>query len=179
MVAVGPGLGRSAWATQMLGSVLDSKLPLVVDADALNLLAESPQDSERGNWVLTPHPGEAGRLLSWDTHSVQQDRFTAVSALVERYGGIGVLKGAGTLIAEPGRPTAICNTGNPGMASGGMGDVLAGVIAGLLAQGLTLANAAKAGVYIHGAAADLAASAGERGLLASDVLAHLRSQVNP
>ncbi|MEE8342917.1 MAG: NAD(P)H-hydrate dehydratase [Gammaproteobacteria bacterium] len=177
VVAVGPGLGQSTWATQLLCQVLDHRKPLVVDADALNLLAQDL--SVREEWVLTPHPGEAGRLLGSDAESIQQDRFAAVSQLAQRYGGVCVLKGAGTLIAAPGDPVAVSPTGNPGMASGGMGDVLTGVIAGFMAQGLSICDAAKAGAYVHGAAADLAATKGERGLLAGDVLACLRTVINP
>ncbi|MEE8428422.1 MAG: NAD(P)H-hydrate dehydratase [Gammaproteobacteria bacterium] len=177
VVAVGPGLGQSTWASQLLCQVLDHRKPLVVDADALNLLAQDRSDQEE--WVLTPHPGEAGRLLGSDAQSIQQDRFAAVSQVAQRYGGVCVLKGAGTLIAAPGDPVAVSPTGNPGMAGGGMGDVLTGVIAGLMAQGLSLRDAAKTGAYVHGAAADLAATKGERGLLAGDVLACLRTVINP
>jgi hydroxyethylthiazole kinase-like uncharacterized protein yjeF len=175
-VALGPGLGRSNWAREMLETVLASDLPLVVDADGLNLLAERPPHRE--NWVLTPHPGEAARLLGVTTAAIQRDRFAAVRELHSRYGGVVVLKGSGTLIAgEDGIPS-VCTAGNPGMASGGMGDVLTGVIAGLLAQKLSLLDAAVLGVRLHGAAGDEAASGGERGLLASDLMGPLRRLVN-
>ncbi|MFO1429982.1 MAG: NAD(P)H-hydrate dehydratase [Candidatus Competibacteraceae bacterium] len=177
VVAVGPGLGRGAWGQAMLQFVLDSDLPLVMDADALNLLAENP--SLRDNWVLTPHPGEAARLLQMTSAQVETDRFTAVSDLALRFGGVGVLKGAGSLIAQQQEGIAVCNSGNPGMATGGMGDVLTGIIAGLLAQGLTLWQAARTGVYLHGCAGDRAAAGGERGLLAMDLLPFLRELVNP
>ena len=177
VVAVGPGLGRSDWGRKMLQFVLDSDLPLVVDADALNLLAENPVF--RDNWVLTPHPGEAARLLKMTAAQVEADRFTAVSDLALRFGGVCVLKGAGSLIAQQEEGIAVCNSGNPGMASGGMGDVLTGIIAGLLAQGLTLWQSAQAGVYLHGYAGDRAAEAGERGLMAMDLLPLLRELVNP
>jgi hydroxyethylthiazole kinase-like uncharacterized protein yjeF len=176
VAAIGPGMGRSAWARDLLMAVMESRLPLVVDADALNLLAMEP--ARRAEWVLTPHPGEAGRLLSSSSAEVQRDRFAAVRALSERYNGVCVLKGAGTLICEDGAHVSVCPAGNPGMASGGMGDVLSGVIAGLVAQGLDLPQAAGAGVCIHGHAADRAARHGERGMLASDVLAELRHVVN-
>lgn len=178
VVAVGPGLGRGRWGVDLFGSLLDSRLPLVVDADALNLLAREPV--ARGNWVLTPHPGEAARLLSTDTGAVQRDRYAMARALAERYAAVVVLKGAGTVIqAGEGAPW-VAEVGNPGMASGGMGDVLTGVIAALLAQGLDPAAAARLGVYLHGAAADAAARAGgERGLLASDLLPELRRLANP
>lgn len=180
VIAIGPGLGISAWAEALLERVLGAPRPLVIDADALNLLSQrAPQtfDSARA-WVLTPHPGEAARLLGCTTAEVQGDRFAAVRALGQRYGGVTVLKGAGTLIVEGGT-LAVCDAGNPGMASGGMGDVLTGIIAGLLAQGLEAGEAARAGVCLHATAADRAAAEGERGLLASDLMAPLRRLANP
>lgn len=176
VVAIGPGLGRSDWTRAFWAQVIDTDLPLVVDADALNLLAETP--IRRGNWVLTPHPGEAARLLGVTNAAIQRDRFAAVEALQSRYGGVAVLKGAGTLVqAEGDRPT-VCTAGNPGMASGGMGDVLTGVIAGLISQKLELPDAARLGVWLHAAAGDRAARDGERGLLASDLMPHLRALAN-
>ncbi len=177
VVAVGPGLGRDPWARQLLDQVLARDLPMVVDADALNLLAEAPR--KRARWVLTPHPGEAGRLLGESTPMVQVDRFDAAARLVQRYGGALVLKGAGTLVCAEDVPPAVCREGNPGMAAGGMGDVLSGVIAGLLAQGMAPADAARSGVWLHARAGDLAAAQGERGTLAGDLMAHLRRLVNP
>jgi NAD(P)H-hydrate epimerase len=175
VIAIGPGLGRSDWAAGLLSAVLDARVPLVVDADALNLLAQDPV--RRENWVLTPHPGEAARLLGCTTQAVQADRYAAVRALESRYGGVCVLKGAGTLVADS-VATYVCPAGNPGMASGGMGDVLTGVIAGLLAQGLDLGMAARLGVCVHAEAADQAAAQGERGLLAGDLMPWLRHLVN-
>jgi NAD(P)H-hydrate epimerase len=176
VIAVGPGLGRATWATELFTLVLDTHLPLVVDADALNLLAQEPV--RRANWILTPHPGEAARLLGSSIAEVEADRFGAITALHKRYGGTIVLKGAGTLIWSGAGPISVCDRGNPGMASGGMGDVLTGVIAGLLAQGLELEAAACLGVCLHAAAGDRAAQEGERGMLASDLLPHLRHGVN-
>lgn len=176
VVAIGPGLGQSAWAKNLLQAVWNSSLPLVVDADALNLLAQSP--TSRGNWVLTPHPGEAARLLGCTSLEVQGDRFTALAALAQRYGGVCVLKGAGTLVGAVGQLPWVCALGNPGMASGGMGDVLTGILAGLIAQGLKHLEAAHMGVSLHAAAADAAAAEGERGLLASDLLPWLHRLVN-
>jgi NAD(P)H-hydrate epimerase len=176
VLAVGPGLGRSPWARSLLARVLDSSLPRVLDADALNGLADEPQ---RGaNWVLTPHPGEAARLLGCPTPEVQADRYGAVVEIQRRYGGVAVLKGAGTLMCDGSGPTAVCAQGNPGMASGGMGDVLTGIIGGLLAQGLAPYEAACLGVCVHAAAGDRAAQGGERGLIATDLLPVLRSLVN-
>lgn len=186
-LVIGPGLGRSPWSEQMLQQALNSGLPMVVDADALNILAVGRIGCggvDTRSWVLTPHPGEAARLLGVTTAQVQQDRFAAAQNLWQRYPGTVLLKGAGTLLydgensgAQP--LFAICTQGNPGMASGGMGDVLSGVIGGLMAQGLTPADAARLGACVHGAAADRAAAVGgERGLLATDLMPHLRRLVN-
>jgi hydroxyethylthiazole kinase-like uncharacterized protein yjeF len=179
VVAIGPGLGRGDWGRDMLRAALASDKPLVVDADGLNLLAAEP--TYRENWILTPHPGEAARLLKMTPAEVEADRFAAVEDLALRFGGVAVLKGAGSLIAsKTDGLVALCAAGNPGMASGGMGDVLTGVIAALAAQGFSLFPAARAGVHLHGQAGDLAAGAGgERGLLATDLLPFLRQLVNP
>lgn len=178
MVAIGPGLGTSEWAEELKSEVMSCDLPLLVDADALNLLAK--EKLQRGNWVLTPHPGEAGRLLGKDAKEIQNDRFAAVEQIVEQFGGVAVLKGAGSLIHTKDSVTGICTEGNPGMASGGMGDVLTGVIAGLIAQGLSIPDAARLGVVMHARAADMAVVAvGERGLLASDLMVNLRRLANP
>jgi hydroxyethylthiazole kinase-like uncharacterized protein yjeF len=178
VAVIGPGLGRSRWARALLGRVLDSPLPLVMDADALNLLAQEPV--KRGHWILTPHPGEAGRLLGRPAAEIQRDRFSSLQQLIERYGGSAVLKGAGTLVAAEGQELRLCPRGNPGMASGGMGDVLSGVLGALVAQGLPLFEAASTGVWLHAVAADgAAATGGERGLLASDLMPVLRGLVNP
>lgn len=176
VVVVGPGLGQSAWAEELFDTVLMSNKPLVIDADGLNLLAKIPKNYQ--NWILTPHPGEAARLLNSTTLEIQQDRFSAVYALQSKYNGVVVLKGSGTLIAS-GNECIVSSTGNPGMATGGMGDVLAGVIAGLLAQGESLLDAAQHGVYGHGYAADLAIQVdGERGLLASDLMPYIKQWIN-
>lgn len=178
VVAVGPGLGlgQAGWGRVLFDAVLDSGLALVVDADALNLLARSPV--KRDDWVLTPHPGEAGRLLSTASSAIQADRFAAIAAIQQRFGGTIVLKGSGSLVLGPSSIPAICTQGNPGMASGGMGDVLTGVIAGLLAQGLDFTEAAETGVRLHSAAGDKAAMEGERGLLAGDLMPWIRTLVN-
>jgi len=183
VVAVGPGLGGSDWARELLGAVLAASLPLVVDADALNLLAGSGR--RRDNWVLTPHPGEAGRLLGITSAEIQQDRFAAVRRLMQTYGGVAVLKGAGTLVqGDSTRPPAVCSDGNPGMASGGMGDLLTGLVAGCMAtsaeSGLELEEAAAMAVCLHAAAGDAAARCGgERGMLATDLLPFFRTLHNP
>jgi len=182
VVVLGPGLGTAAWGRELFELVLHSGRPLVLDADGLNLLAERAAElMPRSDWVLTPHPGEAGRLLSLCTAAVNEDRFDAALALHRRCGGIVVLKGAGSIVQSPGQaPPALCSEGNPGMASGGMGDVLSGIIGGLAAQGWDLSEAAELGVCLHGAAADRAAAkSGERGLLAADLMPHLHALVNP
>jgi NAD(P)H-hydrate epimerase len=148
-----------------------------VDADALNLIAAG-QPGPRDRWILTPHPGEAGRLLGITASEVQRDRQAALDRLIERYHGTIVLKGAGTLVGAPSRTPGICERGNPGMASAGMGDVLTGAIAGILAQCRDPWLAARAGVLAHAMAGDAAAAGGERGLLAADVAAELRRCVN-
>ena len=177
VVAIGPGLGQGDWSRAMFEDALACGLPLVLDADALNLLAAAPRRNDR--WVLTPHPGEAARLLGVTSRAVQADRRAAARALQERYGGQIVLKGAGSIVQSPASTPCICDRGNPGMAAGGMGDVLTGVIAGIAAQCGDLGLAARAGVFVHAQAGDLAARRGERGLLAGDLLEQVRSCVNP
>lgn len=177
VIVIGPGLGQSDWARPLWEAVQDSSLPLVVDADALNMLSQQP--CKHRNWILTPHPGEAARLLGSSSAQIQQDRFAALTALHEKYSGTIVLKGAGTLVSSNTDAPWISGSGNPGMAAPGMGDVLAGVIGALLAQGLAAEMAAAVGVEVHARAGDTAAAAGERGLLASDLLASLRPGVNP
>lgn len=173
VLVVGPGLGQSPWSEQMLQQALQSGLPVVLDADALNLLAaQRPAVAEsRDNWILTPHPGEAARLLQSGTAEVQRDRFAAVVTLQQRYGGAVILKGAGSLVRSASGPTELVSAGNPGMASGGMGDVLSGILGGLLAQGLNVTQAAALGAGVHAEAADLAVGDwGERSLLATDLV---------
>ena len=179
VVAIGPGLGRGEWGRALLSAALEADKPLVLDADALNLLAEAPC-ALPADTILTPHPGEAARLLGCDTRAVQADRFAAAARLVERYACTVVLKGAGTIVATPGARPRVVTTGNPGMATGGMGDLLTGVVAALRAQGLCTGDAASCGALLHGAAGDAAARArGERGLLACDLLPALHRLANP
>jgi NAD(P)H-hydrate epimerase len=173
VIALGPGLGQSDWSRKLWRTALDSHKPAVVDADALNLLAAQAATLSPGS-VITPHPGEAARLLGWGTERIARDRFAAVRELAARYRCVAVLKGAGTLIAHEHGDVAVCPWGNPGMASGGMGDALTGVIAGLMAQGLNAWRAARLGVALHAQAGDAAARDGEAGTLASDLFAHLR-----
>jgi hydroxyethylthiazole kinase-like uncharacterized protein yjeF len=178
VLAIGPGLGQERWARDVFVRALDCPQPKVVDADALNLLAAEPL--KRDDWILTPHPGEAARLLGTSAAEVQAQRFDALQALLERYGGVCVLKGAGTVIGKAGAPDVwLCDAGNPGMASGGMGDILTGIVAALLAQRLDPFVAARVGVWLHATAADDAAQPdGEIGLLASDLLPFVRRRLN-
>ena len=171
----GPGLGTDSWATMLFNEMLTLQCPVVIDADGLNLLSRSGHG--RGQWILTPHPAEAARLLGVTTTEVQADRFTAVSTISSRYQSVTVLKGAGSLVHLPDM-TWLCPHGNPGMATAGMGDILAGVIGGLLAQGLSREEAASLGVFIHATAGDRAAEQGERGLMATDLLDYIRAGVN-
>ena len=174
---IGPGLGTSDWARQLFHQVIASQLPMIIDASALRLLAQFPQHDD--NWVLTPHPGEAASLLACTVSDVQQDRYHAVSMLQANFGGQVVLKGCGSLVCTDESALYLCDAGNPGMATAGMGDVLSGVIAGLAAQGLSLADAARLGVWLHARAGDLAAAReGQRGLLASDLMPWLRQLIN-
>jgi len=176
VIAIGPGLGQQDWGVLLWRAVLAAGLPMVVDADALNLLAQQPRALP--NAVLTPHPGEAARLLGCDTAAIQRDRYAAVRALAQRYEAVAVLKGAGSLVADLAGRVSVCPWGNAGMASGGMGDVLTGVIAALLAQGLSPWDAACAGVALHARAGDRAAGDAPRGLVASDLFVPLRELVN-
>ena len=185
IVAIGPGLGQSDWAREALAVALAVDRPMILDADALNLIAEAktaltpgPSPGGRGEKILTPHPGEAARLLGVTTEDIQRDRSKALETLVERYRCVVVLKGAGTLIGAPGKSPGICDRGNPGMATAGMGDVLTGAIAGILAQCRDPWAAARVGVLVHAMAGDRAARAGQRGLIASDVIRELRTCVN-
>ena len=178
VIAIGPGMGMTSWSKDFIEASIESGLPMVVDADALNQLALHNRHYD--NWVLTPHPGEAGRLLGMATGEIQADRFKAVESLAENFGGVAVLKGAGTLIKTESNLPSVCMHGNPGMASAGMGDVLTGTISGLIAQGFSLKTAAEMGVCLHGLAGDeVAKTAGERGLLATDIIPWIRRLVNP
>lgn len=177
VLVVGPGLGRSPWSEQMLQQAVKTGLPLVLDADALNILAAGrviPAGVKRDNWLLTPHPGEAARLLQTDTAALHLDRFSSVLALQQRYGGAVILKGVGSLVAGADGSIGVVTEGNPGMATGGMGDVLSGILGGLIAQGMSVIDAAQLGACLHASAADLAAEeVGERSLLATDLIPYL------
>ncbi len=184
-LGVGPGLGQSPDGAFWLGAALESDLPLVVDADALNLVAADPQlaallRNRRAPALLTPHPAEAARLLATSTVRVQHDRVGAALELAAKTGCAVALKGAGTICATPGGDWHINTTGNPGMASAGMGDVLTGLVAALIAQGARPGDALLAGVYVHGAAADalVARGTGPLGLTAGEVIEAARALAN-
>ncbi|MDJ0657053.1 MAG: NAD(P)H-hydrate dehydratase [Xanthomonadales bacterium] len=177
VVALGPGLGQTPWSREVFGAAVNCERPLVLDADGLNLLAGG--GVQRSNWVLTPHPGEAAGLLGLSTSDIQADRFSAAREISRRFNAVCVLKGAGTVVTAPDGRMAVCALGNPGMATAGMGDVLTGVIAAMLAQGLELFDAACTGVTAHALAGDLAAADGQRGLAAGDAIGRLREAVNP
>jgi hydroxyethylthiazole kinase-like uncharacterized protein yjeF len=176
VVAFGPGLGQSEWADELYTVLADYDGVAVWDADALNMLAKTPTKMPKR--VITPHPGEAARLLQTDSSAIQADRPAALASLLDKYGGTIVLKGAGTLVSAQSGPPYVCTAGNPGMAAPGMGDVLTGIIAALLANGHELSIAASVGVEVHARAGDIAATSGERGMLASDLLGALRQVLN-
>ncbi|MEW6990670.1 NAD(P)H-hydrate dehydratase [Colwelliaceae bacterium 6441] len=172
----GPGLGQDAWSKTLFDCVLASEKSCVLDADALHLLALSPKKSD--NWILTPHPGEAAVLLNCTIAEIEQDRFTAVRNIALQYGGICLLKGAGSLISD-GKNVWINTSGNSGMASGGMGDVLSGIIAALVMQLSNVSEAVRLAVYLHGRAADIIAEKnGKIGMLASDLLPIIQKLIN-
>jgi hydroxyethylthiazole kinase-like uncharacterized protein yjeF len=190
VIVIGPGLGKSAWSEKMLLAALNSQKPLVIDADALNLLSEKfpclvdLEAFKQAKHVLTPHPGEAAHLLSsnenkFNATSIQTDRVLALKELHQKWGNNILLKGSGSLICSDSGEVSLCPYGNPGMASGGMGDVLSGLIAGLIAQGISPAYSLQLAVCLHAQAADLASfEFGERGLLASDLIPIARQLLN-
>ena len=184
--ALGPGLGQNHWGTNLFTQVFkhlkQHSKPLVLDADGLNLLAADKTglhqllDSKRT--VLTPHPAEAGRLLGCKTSQIEEDRLASATQIARKYQAVCVLKGAGSIISD-GQQSWISQDGNPGMATGGMGDVLTGIIAALLCQGMSATQAALFGVCLHGGAADKVASQyGQRGMLATDLFEPIRVLIN-
>jgi NAD(P)H-hydrate epimerase len=182
VVAVGPGLGTGPWGSALLDALAAFQGPMVVDADGLNLIAAGATawrpDTRAGPTLLTPHPGEAARLLGCSVAEVEADRFAAVRTLATAHRAVVVLKGAGSLVCADGERVYVCDGGNPGMATGGMGDVLTGLAAALLAQGLAVGEAAVTATCVHAAAGDRGARDGERGLLASDLVGELRAILN-
>jgi hydroxyethylthiazole kinase-like uncharacterized protein yjeF len=179
ILIVGPGLGQSDWSQQMLHCALKSKKAVVLDADALTLLSKNSNWLTHSNLILTPHPGEASRLLSVPKSSIQEDRFKTVQSMQKKWGGSVLLKGSGSLISHNDGPIKLCPYGNPGMATGGMGDVLSGILGGLIAQGLSKEDALELAVCLHAKAADIAVQkSGQRGLLATDLIEIARLLLN-
>ena len=155
---------------------------MLVDADALNIIANNKSYDEhclvKRSWVMTPHPGEAARLLGKPITSIEKDRYQSAQQLQSKYSAVVVLKGAGTIIADNENQLTVCDEGNPGMASAGMGDILSGIIGALLALGVETGSAARISVALHARAGDLAAMNGQKGLMATDLIDPLRMLVN-
>ncbi len=175
VILIGPGLGQDKWAQKLFARVIESKKPLIVDADALRLLGQNP--SKCDHWILTPHPGEAAQLLACSNQDIQLNRLSSALAIQEQYSGITVLKGSGTLICHD-QQINFCTSGNVSLATGGTGDVLAGIIAGLIAQGISFIDAANCGTMVHGLAAEIVSKEGTRGVLAEDLFPAIYKLVN-
>ncbi len=184
-VVIGPGLGQSKAAIDLLEFCMAQPVALLIDADALNLISQHMVLQEiiknrQAETIITPHPAEAARLLNTTVDDIQQNRVERAQNLAHKFKAICVLKGAGTIITNIDGNCFINTTGNPGLASGGTGDVLSGIIGSLIAQGLLGLEAAKLGVYVHGAAADalVAEGIGPVGLTASEIAQEARKQIN-
>jgi len=184
-MVVGPGLGRSPWSEQLFYHTIASHKPLVIDADALHLMSNPAfldvctLALDERQWILTPHAGEAAVLLGVTVEAIEADRFAAAIAIQQRYGGAVVLKGAGSIVITSTGEQWLCNQGNVGMASGGMGDVLSGLLGSLVVQGMSIDAAALLGVSLHAAAADhIVQQRGMRGLLATDLIPCIRDFVD-
>jgi NAD(P)H-hydrate epimerase len=177
VLIIGPGLGQSLWSRKMLNCALKADIPSILDADALNLIAREQIQLNTMNhpYVLTPHPKEAARLLNVETSQIQKDRFSAVKKMAKKYHAQVLLKGTGSLVCVSANSTiGVCTAGNPGMATGGMGDVLSGIIGGLLAQGVNHNHCLALATCLHSEAADMAAKGRQRSLLPSDLFKPLR-----
>jgi NAD(P)H-hydrate epimerase len=172
VLVIGPGLGMASWGRSLLSAAASADLPQVWDADALNQLAEGLASLPIGS-VITPHPGEAARLLGISTRDVQSDRPAAARSLAKKFNCVCVLKGTGSLIADTDGALALCDRGHPAMATGGLGDVLAGLIGALMAQKMKPFDAACLGVWLHASAGEQIGKKG-RGLAASDVIPAIR-----
>ena len=184
-VVIGTGLGQSKAAIELLAFCMAQEVALLIDADALNLISQHTHlqimlKNRKAETIITPHPAEAARLLNTTIKDIQQDRANYAQGLAIKYQAICVLKGAGSIVTDANGNWFINTTGNPGLASGGTGDVLSGIIGSLVAQGLSGLQAAKLGVYVHGAAADalVANGVGPVGLTASEVAQEARHQIN-
>ena len=182
VVVLGPGLGQSAWSEQMLQrTFMEAKkrnLPVVLDADGLNLLTKLKLKSGiPRKMVITPHPGEAARLVNKEVNKIQEDRFKSVTALEKKFGSVSVLKGSGSLVCykrNGKQRIGVCEAGNPGMAKGGMGDVLAGLIGSFLSQGLSLVEATEVAVDLHSKSADIASLELGMTITPTDVIRNIR-----
>lgn len=181
-IVVGPGLGQDDWARSLFDALLKYQIqaekPMLIDADGLNLLSTLDPSALPKNCILTPHPGEAARLLGLSTAEIESDRYQAITNLTNLYQNAVILKGAGSLVSS-GQQFFVVEDGNPGMASGGMGDLLSGTIGGLMAQGMDIANSALTGACVHAMAGDLCAEKqGQRGMIASDLIPFITELVN-
>lgn len=182
VLVLGPGLGQESWGRNVFNEVISylmhEDLPVVIDADGLNLLSHHLYKLQLSNLVITPHPAEAARLLNTTTGEVENDRYHSALELSSRFSGSAVLKGAGSIVATD-RHLYVCKDGNPGMATAGMGDVLTGIAGAFLAQGMGHEHAALYSTCVHAKAADEAAkSGGQRGMLASDLFDYIRHCIN-
>lgn len=177
VILLGPGLSQNAWGEKAFHYAIKQSIPMVIDADGLNWLAQYPEKVEHA--ILTPHPGEAARLLNTTVEAIQQDRVRSVKQLQAAFGGVIVLKGAGTLVMDPSQRIEIMPGAFPALATGGTGDVLAGVISALLAQGLSPFDAAKLAVCTHAMAGEEQGKKGIRGMIASDLFLSIRRLLNP
>jgi len=177
VIVVGPGLSESRWSQDLFHTAVESTVATVVDAGALTLLANEPLQCD--DWIVTPHPGEAARLLNCTPMDIQADRYNSAIELQKMVGGVCVLKGAGTIVQIEDELPEVCDIAHPAMASAGMGDILSGIIAGLVAQEFSLGDAACAGVCLHANAAKNASGEHERGVLALDLFGELRNLINP
>lgn len=177
VIAIGPGLGQDRWAQTLLNIVLKLNSPMIIDADALNLLVGRKIEIKKA--ILTPHPGEAARLLKKKVSAIQNNRMKMAILLQKKFKSVVVLKGAGTLVVDKNERCFLCKAGNPGLAVGGMGDLLTGLIAGLVAQGLDLFDAARLGVELHALTADhMVSKQGERGLSPLELLNSIPLLIN-
>ncbi|THB66292.1 MAG: NAD(P)H-hydrate dehydratase [Gammaproteobacteria bacterium] len=182
VIVCGCGLGQDDWAREMFALTISTDKQLILDADALNQLAQAPTVLKEST-IITPHPGEAARLLNCNTQEIQQNRYNSCRELSKKYGAITILKGAGTIISSAlfsdifNAEFLVLNNGNPGMATAGMGDLLSGIIAGLCGQTDELYKAAIAAAWIHSEAADIAAKGGSAGMIASDLLPQIRKLI--
>ncbi|OPA98115.1 NAD(P)H-hydrate dehydratase [Pseudomonas fluorescens] len=172
VIVIGPGLGEASWGKSLLSVAANARQPQVWDADALNQLATGSV-SLPANCVITPHPGEAARLLGISTAEVQADRLKVARALSQAFNAVAILKGAGSLIASPDGRVSRCDQGHPAMATAGLGDVLAGLVGALLAQGMPAYEASCLAVWVHATAGERQGTLG-RGLAASDLIPAIR-----